>query len=96
MERSGNRIIFNAAEQNKFGVAPVVTLDSAIETAEGFMNVTDNINNRTEDPGDSTNRHQQAQRQQLNHRATEMRTFARDILGKCADRVAERQIDSLS
>lgn len=96
MERQGNQIFFTAEEHSRFGVAEVTSLDSAIETADGFIAATDNMDLRTNTLDDSTNSHQVAERRRLILRAGEMRVFARNILVLCADRVMERDLSQNS
>ncbi len=39
MELNGNRVYFDEEEQRKFDVQPVVTVESALETADSFRRI---------------------------------------------------------
>lgn len=95
MERDDNRMIFNQVEQTEFGVEPVVTVESALKTADVFLQVADTLNAKAESLLGNDNYRQLIEARNARIRAQQMRSFAGGIMMQCPSEVISEVLKSL-
>ena len=91
VEKIGKDIIFDADEQDQFGVDPSVSIESALETAQTFTAIAGQLQNKSENLAGNTDRESQGRQRSLGARAIELNNFAEAIRKACghADPVDE-------
>lgn len=94
MHREGEKIYFDEHEQAEFGVQPMVSVQSALETMDGIEVAADSIANRLElgQSEDIMTPDVAAKQRADLVRSYRLRSFSRLIARHCAPEIAERMI----
>lgn len=93
MHRNGNTIFFSAAEQVAFDVASEVTVQSALETADAFIETADKLGDNVTEIASSGRREAHAEVTAKMRRSAELMRFSGGILSLCAPEIAQKIID---
>lgn len=92
MQRDGEKVIYDEADQLEFSFPAEDTADRALQTAKTFMIIAEGLNNQAQSITDFTNPALVAQRRHLEYRATRLQSTSNRIVKLFPDKVVDALI----